>query len=165
MDDAARQKATKAMATSTSVLASKSLAAPAESGAARTSTFFTHCLGRRPLIMASTRFLGGFFPWVSSADSAAGVAGVAGGCAASSTATSVASATSDPATSDPTAASGSDPACVSASDSDFSGFSLMSYPSFRCAPRTPHWPQPATFRSITCAVTAPTIAPASTSVG
>jgi len=69
------------------------------------------------------------------------------------------------ATSAPASASGSDPACVSASDSDFSGFSLMSYPSFRCAPRTPHWPQPATFRSITCAVTAPTIAPASTSVG
>ena len=34
---------------------------PAAKGAARTRTFFTHCFGRKPLIIASGRFFGGVF--------------------------------------------------------------------------------------------------------
>ena len=47
----------KASATSISV---RPVKLPAASGAASTRTFLTHCFGRRPLIIASGRFFGGW---------------------------------------------------------------------------------------------------------
>src|SRR5699024_1833215 len=68
--EAPKQNTTKAKATSSKVRVWKSASAPAAAGAAKTNTFFTHCLGRSALIMPSTRFFGGWrlressIPWV-----------------------------------------------------------------------------------------------------